>query len=204
MSRSGGGVMPLSRFVILNLVLISLAIAATTQDLPPQPKIGAKVCVAAVANASTTSAFAERLTDRLTKNLKQDKFDAVALDSSTSDKYPLQLSTENGEEAKQRECDYVLLSQIRDPRQHPFEPQPPLISIGGRVPSVDASDPLGGSSGPVYRESLQVFFALFRIGRFKPVLDTYVLERPSANVSDTLLPAMDHEANRVSHELKRH
>lgn len=191
--------MPLSRFVILNLVLISLAIAATTQDLPPQPKIGAKVCVATVANASSTSAFVERLTDRLTKSLKQDKFDAVALDSSTSDKYPLQLSTENGGEAKERECDYVLVSQIRDPRQHTLEPQPPQISIGGRVPSTDASDP-----SPVSRNNLQVAFALFRIGRFKPVLDTYVLDRPSANVSDTLVAAMDHEANRVGHELKKH
>jgi len=191
--------MPLSRFVILNLVLISLAIAATTQDLPPQPKIGAKVCVATVANASSTSAFVERLTDRLTKSLKQDKFDAVALDSSTSDKYPLQLSTENGGEAKERECDYVLVSQIRDPRQHTLEPQPPQISIGGRVPSTDASDP-----SPVSRNNLQVAFALFRIGRFKPVLDTYVLDRPSANVLDTLVAAMDHEANRVGHELKKH
>jgi len=191
--------MPLSRFVILNLVLISLAIAATTQDLPPQPKIGAKVCVATVANASSTSAFVERLTDRLTKSLKQDKFDAVALDSSTSDKYPLQLSTENGGEAKERECDYVLVSQIRDPRQHTLEPRPPQISIGGRVPSTDASDP-----SPVSRNNLQVAFALFRIGRFKPVLDTYVLDRPSANVSDTLVAAMDHEANRVGHELKKH
>jgi len=180
-------------------VLISLAIAATTQDLPPQPKIGAKVCVATVANASSTSAFVERLTDRLTKSLKQDKFDAVALDSSTSDKYPLQLSTENGGQAKERECDYVLVSQIRDSRQHTLEPQPPQISIGGRVPSTDASDP-----SPVSRNNLQVAFALFRIGRFKPVLDTYVLDRPSANVSDTLVAAMDHEANRVGHELKKH
>jgi hypothetical protein len=69
---------------------------------------------------------------------------------------------------------------------------------------VDASDPLGGSTGPIYRENLQVAFALFRIGRFKPVLDTYVLERPSANVSDTLLGAMDREANRIGHELKKH
>lgn len=126
------------------------------------------------------------------------------MDSATTDKHPLELSTDNGEEAKQKECDYVLLSQIRNPRQHPLEPQMPEISIGGRVPSVDASDPMGGSSGPVYRENLNVAFALFRIGRFKPVLDTQVLERPSANVSDTLLPAMDHEANRVGHELKKH
>ena len=197
--------MRLSRFEVLcNLTVLAVAHAMTAQDLPPQPKIGAKVCVATVANASTTRAFVERLTERLTESLKQNKINAVTMDSRTTDKHPLELSTDNGEEVKERECDYVLLSQIRDPRQHPLEPRPPEISIGGRVPSVDASDRLGGSSGPAYRENLQVAFALFQIGRFKPVLDTYVLERPSANVSDTLLPAMDHEANRVGHELKKH
>jgi hypothetical protein len=197
--------MRLPRFEVLcNLTVLAVAHAMIAQDLPPQPKSGAKVCVATVANASTTRAFVERLTERLTESLKQNKINAVTMDSRTTDRHPLELSTDNGEEVKEKECDYVLLSQIGDPRQHPLEPRPPEISIGGRVPSVDASDPLGGSSGPVYRENLQVAFALFQIGRFKPVLDTYVLERPSANVSDTLLPAMDHEANRVGHELKKH
>jgi hypothetical protein len=197
--------MRLPRFEVLcNLTVLAFAPAMIAQDLPPQPKSGAKVCVATVANASTTRAFVERLTERLTTSLIQNKINAVTMDSRTTDRHPLELSTDNGEEVKQKECDYVLLSQIRDPRQHPLEPRPPEISIGGRVPSVDASDPLGGSSGPVYRENLQVAFALFQIGRFKPVLDTYVLEKPSANVSDTLLPAMDHEANRVGHELKKH
>jgi hypothetical protein len=198
--------MRLPRFAVLrSLGFLAIASTMIAQDeIPSQPKSGAKVCVATVGNASTTSAFAERLTERLTRSLKQNKIDAVSMDSRTTDKHPLELSTDNGEEAKQKECDYVLLSQIRDPRQHPLEPRAPEISIGGRVPSVDASDPLGGSSGPVYRENLQVAFALFRIGRFKPVLDTVVLERPSGNVLDTLLPAMDHEANRVGHELKKH
>ena len=193
--------MRLHRFAVLcSLGFLAVASTIVAQDeIPSQPKSGAKVCVAIVGNASTTSAFVERLTDRLTRSLKQDKINAVTMDSRTTDKHPLQLSTDNGEEAKQKECDYVLLSQIRDPRQHPLEPQLPEISIGGRVPRVDASDP-----SPVYRENLQVAFALFRIGRFKPVLDTVVLERPSANASDTFLPAMDHEANRVSHELKKH
>jgi hypothetical protein len=69
---------------------------------------------------------------------------------------------------------------------------------------VDASDPLGGSSGPVHRDNLQVAVALFRIGRFKPVLETYILERASSSVSETLLSAMDHEANRVDRELRKH
>ena len=197
--------MRLPRFEVLcNLVILAVAPTVIAQDLPPQPTSGAKVCVATVANASTTDAFVERLTERLTRSLKQNKINAVTMDSRTTDKHPLELSTDNGEEVKQKECDYVLLSQIRDPRQHPLEPQAPEISIGGRVPSVDASDPLGGLSGPVHHENLQVAFALFRIGRFKAILDTYVLERPSANVSDTLLPAMDHEANRVGHKLKKH
>jgi hypothetical protein len=195
--------MRLSRFSVL-CGLGFLAVASTQDEIPSQPKSGAKVCVATVGNASTTPALVERMTDRLTKSLKQNKINAVTMDSQTTNKHPLELSIENGQEAKRAECDYVLLSQIRDPRQHPFEPHLPEISIGGRVPSVDASDPLGGSSGPVYRENLQVAFALFRIGRFKPVLDTVVLESPSADVSDTLLPAMDHEANRVGHELKKH
>ena len=193
--------MRLHRFAVLcSLGFLAVASTIVAQDeIPSQPKSGAKVCVATVGNASTTSAFVERLTERLTRSLKQNKVNAVTMDSRTTDKHPLQLSTDNGEEAKQKECDYVLLSQIRDPRQHPLEPQLPEISIGGRVPSVEASDPR-----PVYRENLQVAFALFRIGRFKPVLDTVVLERPSTNVSDTFLPAMDHEANRVGHELKKH
>jgi hypothetical protein len=185
-------------------MFLALAGALLAQDeLPPQAKSGAKVCIATVSNTSTTSAFLERLTERLSRSLKQNKIDGLIMDSQTTSRYPLEPSIQNGEEAKNRECDYILLSQIRDPRQHPREPQPPEISIGGRVPSIDASDPLGGSSGPVYRENLQVCFALFEIGRLKPLLDTYVLERPSATVSDTLLPAMDHEANRVGHELKK-
>ena len=188
-------------FCTLALLPVTSSLAA--QEVSSQTSRGARLCVATVGNASTTSAFVERLTERLTKSLKQNKVNAVTMKSPTRDKHPLALSPDNGEEAKQKECDYILLSQVRDPRQHPFEQQPPEITIGGRVPSVDASDPLGGSSGPVYRENLQVDFALFQLGRFKPLLATYVLERPARNVSDTLLPAMDHEANRVAGEWRK-
>jgi hypothetical protein len=71
------------------------------------------------------------------------------------------------------------------------------------VPSVDASDPLGGQSGPVYRDNLEVNFALFRSGTPKALLDTRLLDRPSANVSDSLMQAMDRVANRIHHELKK-
>src|SRR5438874_2488715 len=100
--------------------------------------------------------------------------------------------------ARDKECDYTLLTQIVDTREHPFDPHGPEISIGGRVPSIDASD-----SRPVSRENLQVSFAVFRVGRFKPVLDTQLRAQPSGDVSDTLVQAMDRVANRVSHELRK-
>ena len=191
------------RLLCLGLVFVpAIALALAAQHFPSQPKSAAKVCVATVGNASTTSAFVERMTERLTKSLKQNKVNAVAMESRTTEKYPLELSSDNGDEAKLKECDYVVLSLIRDPRQHPYEPQPPQIAVGGRVPSIDASD--SGSHGPVYRDNLEVAIGLFRIGRLKPVLDTYILERPASSVSDTLFLAMDHEANRVQQELKKH
>ena len=91
-------------------------------------------------------------------------------------------------------------SQIRDPRQHPFEPHPPEISIGGRVPSVDASDGRGGSSG----DNQLVTVCAISNRAIQAGLDTYVLERPSAHGSDAFLEQSDHEANRVDHELKKH
>ena len=100
-------------------------------------------------------------------------------------------------------CDYMLLTQIVDPKTRPFDPQSPQISIGGRVPSIDASDPLGGSSGPVYRDNLQISFALFPMDRLKPMLDTVMLAQPSGSASQNLLSAMDRESNRVGSELKK-
>jgi len=188
---------------LISLSIASLSSAAGQQELPLHSKNDAKVCVATVANASTTSVFEERLTGRLTKNLQKNKTNAVMMESATTTKSKLLPTLENGEESRDKECDYILLAQIRDPRAHPFEPQIPTVSIGGRVPSVDASDPLGGSSGPVYRDNLQIAFALFRRGRVEPDLDTLIQERPSANVSDTFLGAMDRVANRVSHELHK-
>jgi hypothetical protein len=112
-------------------------------------------------------------------------------------------TAENGDEAKNKECDYILLTQIVDPKAHPEEPQIPPISIGGKVPSVDASDPLGGSSGPVYRDNVQISFALFHTDRFEAIVDTVILAQPSGHASDNLLSAMDKESNRVGHELKK-
>lgn len=87
-------------------------------------------------------------------------------------------------------------------REHPAA-SPALRPGGPIVPSVDASDTMGGSSGPAYREEMQISFALFRTSHSDPVVDTAILERASANVSDTFMGAMDRIANRVNHEIKR-
>ncbi len=183
---------------LIVLILAPVYVPAWQDEIPSQPKSDGKVCVAIVSNASTTSAFVERMTARLTKSLKENKINALMMDSRTTTGRQLQPTIENGHEARDKECDYTLLTQIVDPREHPFDPQGPEISIGGRVPSIDASD-----SRPVSRENLQVSFAVFRVGRFKPVLDTQLRAQPSGDVSDTLVQAMDRVANRVSHELRK-
>ena len=161
------------------------------------------MCVATVSNMSARPALLDRMTERLTKSLRDNKISAVTMDSTTPSERKLHPTRENGEEAKSKECDYILLTQIVDPKAHPYEPQMPQISIGGKVPSLDASDPLGGSSGPVYRDNLQISFTLFRTDRFKPIVDTVILAQPSGNASDNLLSAMDRESNRIGHELKK-
>lgn len=189
---------------LLFLLVLALAPgAAWPQDLPYHPKPGSKVCVATVSNTSARSVLEDRLTQRLSKDLRDDKISAVTMDSSTTADHKLHPTRENGEEAKSKECDYILLTQIVDPKTRPLDPQSPQISIGGRAPSVDASDPLGGSSAPVYRDNLQISFALFPSARLKPVLDAVILAQPSGNASDNLLPTMDRESNRVGHELRK-
>lgn len=187
--------MPLLRVALpaaISLVLIS-AVAAKDKSSLPQ----GKVCVAVVADASTTSASVEQMSARLVRSLKQDKVDALGMDSRTTMQYPLRFSKDNGEESQQKGCDYILLTQLRDPREHPWEPHLPEISIGGPVPSTDAADE--GPAGP----NLHVAFALFHSGRFEPVLDTYVLDRPGTNVAIRFWHAMDMEANRITSELKK-
>jgi hypothetical protein len=145
----------------------------------------------------------DRLTERLAKDLRDEKIKALAMYSTTTTDAKLHPTQDNGEEARSKECDYMLFTQIVDPKTRPLEPQSPQISIGGRVPSTDASDPPGGSSGPVYRENLQIAFAIFPMERLTPMLETVILARPSGSATDSLLSAMDQESSRVSHEFKK-
>jgi hypothetical protein len=185
------------------LIVAMTAVAARPQDLPSQPNPEGKVCVASVSNLSTRPAMLDRLAERLASDLREDKIKALTMESTTTTDHKLHPTTENGEEAKSNNCDYILLTQILDPKTVSPVPQSAQISIGGKVPSIDASDPLSGSSGPVHRDNVQISFALFPVERLKPVLDTVMLAQPSGSASDNLLPAMDRESNRVSHELKK-
>ncbi len=153
------------------IVSIALASFAGSEELSPQPESGAKVCVAGVNNRTAKSLFVERMTDRLAHGLRDSKLIAVVMDSTTTNDRDLHPTLENSEELKRRECDYMVLTQVADPKSRPTEPVIPPISIGGKVPSVDASDPMGGQSGSPYRDSLEVNFAVFRPGSPKPVVN---------------------------------
>jgi hypothetical protein len=188
---------------LLFLSTVLLVSALPTQGKESQPEVRTKVCVALVSNRTTTSLFVERMTERVSKDLIHDKLAAVTMDSVTTGDRDLHPTLDNGEELKRQECDYLVLTQVTNPKASLTEPRVPSISIGGRVPSTDASDPMGGQSGPVYRENLEINFALFRPGRPSAMMNANILAQPSANVSDSLMLAMDRVANRVSHELKK-
>ena len=195
MHRSG-------RFLLL-LSTALLVSALPSQGKGSQPEVRTKVCVALVSNRTTTPLFEERMTERLSKDLIHDKLVAVTMDSVTTGDRELHPTLANGEELKRQECDYLVLTQVASPKASLTEPRIPSISIGGRAPSTDASDPMGGQSGPVYRENLEIDFALFRPGKLSALMNATILAQPSANVSDSLMLAMDRVANRVSHELKK-
>src|SRR5258708_11256365 len=98
--------------LLLPLVAAVTAAAASPQDLPSQPKPDGKVCVAIVSNMSARSALLDRLTERLSKDLRDDKIKAMAMDSTTTTHHNPHPTGENGEDAKSRRCGYILLTQI--------------------------------------------------------------------------------------------
>ena len=190
------------RSLLALLICVPGSSAAPQAAMPAQQADGAEVCVATVANASTAPAMLDRLTQRLVNSLKQNKVPGVAMDSATTMQSQLRPTIDNGVESKQKECDFILLTQIRAKPLSPAEGQPE-ISVGGRVPSIDASDPLGGQSGPAYRENVEIRFALFRTDRFDPDVEAVLLERPTSGATDSFMGGMDREANRIGKEWKK-
>ena len=195
--------MQMLRVCALLVLTLSAPVVATPQKAKPVPPAdGGELCVAAVANASTATAMPDRLTQRLAKSLKQNKVRVVTMDSATTMHPQIRPTTENGEESKQNDCEFILLTQIRAKQLGPVEGTTE-ISIGGRVPSTDASDPLGGQSGPVYRDNVEIRFALFRTDRFEPQAEAVLLERPTSSATDSFMNSMDREANRIAKEWKK-
>lgn len=188
------------RFFVLSSVAVCLApFQATSQELS-----GAKVCVAVVNNHTAELLSPDRMTVRLVKAVSDKKLSAVAMDSATGNSKELRPTLENSQEMKSKECDYLLLTMVTGSSKRAGSSSDAGISIGhARVPSTDASDPMGGQSGPVYRSEAEVNFAVFRSGGLNPILDTQILDRPRANASDSLMDAMDREGNRVKHEVKK-
>jgi hypothetical protein len=179
------------RFSVLFSVAVCLApFQATSQELSR-----AKVCVAVVNNHTAELLSPDRMTVRLVKAVSDKKLSVVAMDSATGNSKELRPTLENSQEMKSKECDYLLLTMVTGSSKRGDSP-----SI---VPSTDASDPMGGQSGPVYRSEIEVNFAVFRSGGLNPILDTQILDRPRANASDSLMDAMDREGNRVKHKLEK-
>lgn len=193
------------RFLLSAGMLAGLALTSFAQDKPSKKedkhvKMAGKVCVAVIGNASPESLFVDRLADRITQDLKDDKLDAVRMESVTTLRQPLRMTPDNAGEFKERGCDFLLLTQVTKPRSRPLPTDPPVISIG-KKPSLDASDSL--TRGPVYRESLRVEFALFHSGAFDPSVDGYIQDESTGHVLTDLMPAMDRVASRIIHELKK-
>ena len=127
------------------------------------------------------------------------------MDSATGDSRELRPTLENSQEMKDKDCDYLVLTIVTGSSTHNSSPGDPELTIGhAKVPSVDASDPMGGQSGPVYQDELKINFAVFRPGNPKLILDTRMLGRARTNQSDSLMDAMDHEGSRVNHEIRKH
>lgn len=161
------------------------------------------MCVAVINNHTAELLAPDRMTARLARAVTDKKLLAVAMDSATGNPKDLRPTLENSEEMKEKNCDYIVLTRVTGSSKSGGPPSDAASIGGARVPSIDASDPMGGSSGPVYRNELEINFAIFRSGNPFPLLDTQLLERARANASDSLMDAMDREGNRVRHELKK-
>lgn len=162
---------------------------------------GIKVCVAVVNNHTAELLSPDRMTARLAKAVSDKKHSAVPMQTATGDSRKLQPTLENSGEMKSKDCDYIVLTRVTGSSRHATPDAG--ISVGARVPSIDASDPMGGQSGPVYRNELEINFAVFRAGNPYSLLDARILDRARWNASDSLMDAMDREGNRVRHELKK-
>src|SRR5260370_7797174 len=105
------------RILALFAFLIALFLSpppksAGQQALPPQPGKGQAICVAVVANASAKSAFVERMTERLTKSLKDTKLIALMMDSAPTPHHNLNPTPQNPAQPRPNISQHPYLPQI--------------------------------------------------------------------------------------------
>lgn len=186
------------------LVLFSVGICLISLQAMSQEAAQAKVCVTLVNNHTAELLSQDRMTARLVKAVSDKRLSVVAMDSSTGNSVKLRPTPQNSQEMKAKGCNYLVLTMVTGSSKYAGSSRDAEISIGhARVPSIDASDPLGGQSGPVYRRELEINFAIFRAGDLNPILDTQILDRARANASDSLMDAIDREGSRVKSEVKK-
>src|SRR5437762_11004024 len=121
-------------------VVFTLSLLTWSQQSLSQSGTNLKICVAIVTNRSAEPLFVERMTEQIVRNLNAVKISAAAMESDTTSDRELHPTLRNSEEIKERDCDFLVLTQVSDPRDHPTELRMPQILIGGKAPSVDASD----------------------------------------------------------------
>ena len=85
---------------------------------------------------SASTVLADRMTVRLSKNLRNDKISAVMVDSSTTTDRKLQPTRENGEDAKSNERAYLYLPKFRSPRLIPTTSEPRKFPSGEESPAL--------------------------------------------------------------------
>lgn len=183
------------RFSALLLCLLA-APALRAQHLPDQPKPGALVCLAPITNVSTELAQEAVLTQRLVASLKRLKLDVITLESRTTPGKRLTMDSGMGAEARDKNCDYVLLNQIADAYRR-LDGAAPNLSLGRRIPNPDVTD--NERDRPL--NDVQLRYALYRLGRPDPILDETAVSTNSNSTNYNLEEDVDREASRIRREL---
>lgn len=167
------------------------------QHLPDQPKPEGSVCVAQLVNLSTEFAQEPQLATRLIANFKRLKISVVAMESRTPSRQRLAPDADTGTEARDKNCDYILLTQIVTLHRGLGLNTSPESIGARRIPSTDASE--NGRDRAL--NDVQLRFTLFRLGRLDPIVDDAISSLNSTSTNYNLEEDVDREASRVRREL---
>lgn len=183
---------------LLFLLCGALVAVAAAQEQPKTVRVG----VPMMQNTSRRSVNVRLQRDRLVRDFQQSqrkkKKDAVSIVAVPLDAYS---PNEVGREAKVKNCDYVLATELVELRtaRDPQEPnRPGSISIG--------SDPLGAYPGPptmnepVFRAVVD--YRLFRVGNPEPLVDLSVSGTENTDENEAVSRQLGQIVNRVVSEIR--